>query len=497
MRGLKVRSADTLHDWSVALLGDVAAGGLTNYINTELAKKLNLAGGTLLGPLELAADATEALHPVTFQQFNNNLEPYNNAIIQLGNTKLDKAGGTMTGPLVLAGDATLPLHAVPLSQVQTLINDATGSIDLSGYARLAGATFTGPVVVPDAEDDTEALNLGYANTLYQGKNTRLTSIAGLPNGVGLLLAKNDGTVSYSTVSGDGTHIDVSLEDATYRVTMMPSGVLAASYTKVTVDEFGIVTEGSGLVEADLPTVLPVAGNVFDGTTALTIGAALDKLQDAIVAGGITQAQLEAYAQPLNVNLTNLAGVTPAGETFLYVDVAGNYRYVQIEGVNGVAIDLDQVMDTDKITIGLAASGVVAGTYTKITVDQYGRATLGAALTEADLPNVTPPSGEIFDGVPLSIEDAFIAVQTSVAAVAESINTKAPVAKEDAFVATEAQTVFPFTNVDGLKAAAGTGLLLVFVDGVRQKKSAYTIDADGITLDAALAAGIEVEVVQFA
>jgi trimeric autotransporter adhesin len=40
------------------------------------------------------------------------------------------------------------------------------------------------------------------------------------------------------------------------------------------------------------------------------------------------------------------------------------------------------------TIGLSDSGIGAGTYTKITVDTKGRATVGAMLAEADIPNLT-------------------------------------------------------------------------------------------------------------
>lgn len=40
-----------------------------------------------------------------------------------------------------------------------------------------------------------------------------------------------------------------------------------------------------------------------------------------------------------------------------------------------------------VTLSLATSGVTSGVYTKVTVDQYGRVTLGALLAENDIPNI--------------------------------------------------------------------------------------------------------------
>jgi hypothetical protein len=55
---------------------------------------LPVAGGTMTGPLVLAADATTNLEPVSLQQLN-----------ALGGNYLPLAGGVMTGPVELAGDS--------------------------------------------------------------------------------------------------------------------------------------------------------------------------------------------------------------------------------------------------------------------------------------------------------------------------------------------------------------------------------------------------------
>jgi hypothetical protein len=72
---------------------------------------LPLAGGTLTGPLLLAADPTTYLQAATKQ--------YVDAHSGTGGGPgfLPLSGGTMLGQLTLAGNATNPLHAVPLQQV--------------------------------------------------------------------------------------------------------------------------------------------------------------------------------------------------------------------------------------------------------------------------------------------------------------------------------------------------------------------------------------------
>lgn len=52
------------------------------------------------------------------------------------------------------------------------------------------------------------------------------------------------------------------------------------------------------------------------------------------------------------------------------------------------------------TLSLAASGVTAGTYTKVTVDAYGRVTAGATLAAADIPSL--PWSKITSGKPTTL-----------------------------------------------------------------------------------------------
>jgi hypothetical protein len=78
--------------------------------------------------------------------------------------------------------------------------------------------------------------------------------------------------------------------------------------------------------------------------------------------------------------------------------------VQIDPVGGIAVNAG--------VISLSASGVSPGTYTKVTVDSWGRATAGAQLSAGDLPAHTHVAADIVSGaLPFTIQNNGAAVGT--------------------------------------------------------------------------------------
>ena len=66
------------------------------------------------------------------------------------------------------------------------------------------------------------------------------------------------------------------------------------------------------------------------------------------------------------------------------------RTLTIQGNNGISSSNSsaQSLSANRVwTLGLTATGVVAGQYTKVTVDDRGRITAGNSLTESDIPNL--------------------------------------------------------------------------------------------------------------
>ena len=98
-------------------------------------------------------------------------------------------------------------------------------------------------------------------------------------------------------------------------------------------------------------------------------------------------------QPKTAELTSINGLTTTGlvartatGTHATRSVAGTAGRVEVSNGDGVS---------GNPTVDLATSGVTAGTYTKITVDTYGRATTGATASLNDLG--TPTSSVAFGG----------------------------------------------------------------------------------------------------
>jgi len=98
------------------------------------AKVLPLGGGTLSGPLSLAADPTVALGAATKQYVDTKY--------------LALAGGTLTGPLLLAADPTGALGAATKQYVDNRVTSAS-------YLPIIGGTLTGPLLL--AADPTSTL----------------------------------------------------------------------------------------------------------------------------------------------------------------------------------------------------------------------------------------------------------------------------------------------------------------------------------------------------
>lgn len=113
------------------------------YVDAQDALKLNIAGGTMTGPLALStADQYLPAHAATMEYVDAQDATYDGL-------KLNKAGGTMTGALTLSGAPTANLHAAtklyvdggawtaytPLQSGWTL-----GDGTLTGYYRKVGRT---------------------------------------------------------------------------------------------------------------------------------------------------------------------------------------------------------------------------------------------------------------------------------------------------------------------------------------------------------------------
>lgn len=122
----------------------ISAGDISN----ALAGKLPLAGGTLTGPLVLAADPVAALQAVT-KQYGDALDTLTTAAIAAvsatATAAVPIAGGTMTGGLLLAGNPVLAMHAATKQYVDALIAGLLPNTLVALSALIAAAPTTLPI----------------------------------------------------------------------------------------------------------------------------------------------------------------------------------------------------------------------------------------------------------------------------------------------------------------------------------------------------------------
>jgi len=96
----------------------------------------------------------------------------------------------------------------------------------------------------------------------------------------------------------------------------------------------------------------------------------------------TTAWVRGFAQPLATGLTAIAALATFGG--LYQTSSGVYATRVLAGTAGRVTVANGDGVAGAPTIDLATTGVTAGTYTKTTVDAYGRVTVGANMSNADV-----------------------------------------------------------------------------------------------------------------
>jgi hypothetical protein len=320
-------------------------------------KVLDLSGGTMAGPLTLAADPTGALQAATKQYAD--IHPFADAASD-GSfyarfngswaKVLGLAGGTLTGPLALASDPTVATQAATKNYVDNAVAGGGGGGGIpdapsDGFAygrrnaawitvlQLAGGTMTGALLLQG--DPTTAL--GAATKQYVDSHG------------GLVDAPNDGS-AYGRLSGVWAKV-VPLAGGTLTGPLIlaadPSTALGAA-TKQYVDGHGFAdapNDGSTYGRKNLgwSKALDLAGGTLTGPLLLAadptvaLGAATKQYVDAATTGAVhydaaqtlttaqkRQAQSNTLLAPTVTVLTSGTGTyaTPAGCTYLKVRMIG-------------------------------------------------------------------------------------------------------------------------------------------------------------------------------
>lgn len=229
------------------------------------------------------------------------------------------------------------------------------------------------------------INASSTNNWMKGSLV-LGGTTGLPGGAFAL-----DVTGGSTMSGDLTVVGTAnLGNGSNATTQSPgdnSSLLATtSYVDTAVGAVSGITaltgdvtaSGSGSVAATLATVNPSPGTYGSATNSITL---------ATNGKGLITSISDTPIQIAESQVTSLVADLAAKQSTTLTDA-----HILVGNGSNVAADVAVSGDVTLANTGaftLATSGVSAGTYTKITVDAKGRATVGANLAYTDVPTSTP------------------------------------------------------------------------------------------------------------
>ena len=317
----------------------------------------------------------------------------------------DTLGSSLTLELPSSNGSSGQVLSTNGSGILSWVSTATGSVtNVTGTAPISVATGTSTPVISMAQ--ANGTTNGYLSsadwTTFNGKQAAGNYLTGL---TGDLSAAGPGS-SAATLA---------------------AVAIAGTSTKVSYDVKGRVTSGTSLEAADLPShsaalitsgTLAVANGGTGATTLATNNVILGNGTNAVqvVAPGISGNVLTSngttwQSNVLPSSVTSVTGTAPisvatgtstpvismsqangttAGylspadwATFNSKQAAGNY-------LTGLTGDVT-ASGAGSAAATLSATGVTAGTYTKVTVDAKGRATFGTSLVAADIPALSAAS----------------------------------------------------------------------------------------------------------
>ncbi len=333
---------------------------------------------------------------------------------------------TYNGTKWQAGTIHVPTNLSEFNNDSGFITSAAIPTKLSAFTNDSG--FITSAAIPTSLKNPYALKFGSqsydgssAKTITAGDLGALTSHQSIYQ---LTIKANDATVltfTPNSAAGSiafvaGSNISLSADATNKKITIAntysythPSGganvTIAATAGKVlgaiTVNSLGHVTSVSAktLVAADVTDLANVLDDYATITyvndeladTNETVSALVEKVNNFLEGtdtDGIINKwkELEAF----------LAGQT---QTSTLADLLNVKAFASTKIIAGTGLTGGGDLTADR-TLSLAASGVTAGTYPKVTVDKYGRVTAGSSLLVDDIPNL--PWSKITSGKPTTL-----------------------------------------------------------------------------------------------
>jgi phage-related tail fiber protein len=377
--------------------GRITAGANpTTLSGYNITDGFSIHGGSVDGNITMTGGATVTglLNPTNGNDAANKSYVDNSVGAAINGVKWrDPVRVATTANIALNGLQTIDSFAVQVGD-RVLAKNQTDQTQNGVYIAGSGAWARSA----DTDTGAEILNMatlalsGTVNGFTQWTNSNSTAITvGTTN---ITFAQLQGA---SQVYSAGTGL--TLTGATFAIAA--TGVTAGAYSKVTVNTQGQVIVGSQLVAVDISnalgytpynggtnpagflTAVPTQTFTGDVTGSGSGAIGLTLTTSGVTAGTYTKVTVDlkgrvtAGAQLSNAEINAAIGYTPYNGTTNPNGYIGTSTPITLTGdVTGSG--------TPGVVTTLSASGVVAGTYTKVTVDAKGRVTVGASLAPAEI-----------------------------------------------------------------------------------------------------------------
>lgn len=402
-----------------------------NYVDTQDAGRVSKSGDTLTGFLTLHSDPQSPMHPATRQYVDAvaqglSVKPsvrlastenvpgvYNNGTYGVNATLTGASNGLLSvdGMAVNVGD-------------RVLLRLQSSALQNGDYVVQQVGNSTSPFILKRVQTADESREIPsaffYVHDGATLKGTGWTFIVNDPvtfaigtddiqvnqfSGQGSLIAGNGLTLNGNTlavVAADPTRITVTAD----AVDLTPSGVTPGLYTKVQVDGYGrVITAtnpttlaGYGINDAQPlnQTLTNLAGLATKGIVVLDAAGQAQTRAVEVTGTGLSVSNADGGTG--NITITSNATSAATAGTVVARDASGNFsantitaalvgnassatvlkdsRTFSITGDTTAATAAFNGSDNVVLNTTLSDTGVTAGAYTKVTVDQKGRITLG-------------------------------------------------------------------------------------------------------------------------
>jgi len=267
------------------------------YVDTQVATALPKAGGTLSGPLTLASDPTASSHAAT-----------KNYVDTQAATLFPKAGGTLSGSLTLAADPTAALQAATKEYVDTRVFRS-------------GDTLTGALIL--ASNPVSALQAATKGYTDAGIATALPIAGGTLTGVLSLAADPTSSLQAATKHYVDSQVATSLP--------LSGGVVTGPVTLAANPATAMQAASKQYVDGQIATVLPISGGTMTGSLTLAnaptapLNAATKQYVDS--SPGSVTGVINVKSPPFNAQLNGTTNDTAAFIAAYQAAPAGSVIYV--------------------------------------------------------------------------------------------------------------------------------------------------------------------------